>query len=129
MRQLILLLPAAWLLVGCATAPPKPADRPVTHVVVCWLKNPGDAAARARVVAGARELDRIPGVLRVQSGECIPSNRPAVVADYDVAVVMEFANERALRAYEQHPAHLAAVRDVLLPLVARYQVFDFVRGH
>jgi hypothetical protein len=129
MRLLSTFLALA-LLSGCASLLPRSAEPPaVTHVVVCWLKRPGNPEDRARLIAGGRSLERIPGIVRIRSGEVLPSKRPAVVSDYDVAFVMEFASEADLRAYERHPAHLAAVRDVLLPLVSRFQVYDFAVAH
>lgn len=105
-----------------------PATRPggqVTHVVVCWLKQPGDHTARRQLIQESRSFEAIPGVVSVWAGSVLPSTRPAVDSSFDVAVVMRFADERALNAYEHDPRHLAAVQRTLKPLVARYIVYDF----
>jgi hypothetical protein len=121
--MLLLLAP------GCQTTPRSAQDEivlnPVTHVVVCWLKNPGDARARQRIIESVQRLRTIPGVLDLQAGGVVPSDRPVVDSTYDLALVVTFANERALRAYDQHPVHQQLVREVIQPLVGRFIVYDF----
>jgi hypothetical protein len=97
----------------------------VTHVVVCWLKTPGDEAARQQLIDDSKSFARIPGVVEVSAGRAIPSTRAVVDSSYDVAVVMKFKDEDALRSFAQHPIHVAAVERTIKPLVARYVVYDF----
>ncbi len=98
----------------------------VEHVVVCWLKTPGDAAARQRIIDESRAfVGVIPGLLDVSAGMSLPSTRPTVDSSFDVAVVMTFADEASLRAYDAHPRHKKAVDEVLRPLVARLVIYDF----
>ena len=97
----------------------------VEHVVICWLKTPGDASARQRVIDTSNAfMGVIPGLLRVSVGAALPSTRPAVDSSFDVAVVMTFRDEASLRAYEDHPRHKKAVDEVLRPLVARLLIYD-----
>ena len=37
---------------------------------------------------------------------------------------MTFDNENALRAYQDHPLHVQAVRDILAPAVREVKVYD-----
>ena len=97
----------------------------VTHVVLVWLKTPGDEAARQRVIDTSKTFATIPGVVSVTSGKALPSTRPVVDSSYDVAVVMGFTDEAALRAYDQHPTHKKAVDEVLKPLAAKLVIYDF----
>jgi len=115
---LLLLLPA------CRTTAIKSPEGSVTHVVVCWLKTPGDEAARRELVDASYRFREIPGVLHVAAGRALPSTRPVVDASYDVAVVLTFENERALRAYDTHPIHRDAVARTLRPLVERMVIYD-----
>ena len=97
----------------------------VTHVVFVWLKTPGDAEARRKVIETSKTFKTIPGVVSVTSGTALPSTRPVVDSSYDVAVVMGFIDEAALRAYDQHPTHKKAVEEVLRPLAGKILIYDF----
>ena len=97
----------------------------VEHIVLCWLKTPGDEAARRRVIDESKAFAGvIPGLLDVSAGAPLPSTRPAVDSSFDVAVVMTFEDEASLRAYDSHPRHKKAVDEVLRPLVARLVIYD-----
>ena len=106
------------------TAKPQAAER-VTHVVLVWLKTPGNAAARTKIIETSKTFATIPGVVRVTSGTALPSTRPVVDSSYDVAVVMTFEDEAALRAYDGHPTHKKAVEEVLRPLAGKILIYDF----
>ena len=114
-----IMLVASMVAIGC-----QPEAR-VTHVVVCWLKTPGDANARQQLIADSKSFTRIPGIVDVSAGAALPSTRPSVDSSFDVAIVMKFKDEAALASYAQHPVHLAAVERTLRPLVARYIVYDY----
>jgi Stress responsive A/B Barrel Domain len=100
----------------------------VTHVVLVWLKTPGDEAARRRIIETSRTFRTIPGVVSVRSGTALPSTRPVVDWSYDVGLVMTFEDEAALRAYDGHPTHKKAVEEVLRPLAGKIVVYDFADG-
>src|SRR5579862_2059025 len=95
---------------------------PVTHVVVCWLKNPGDQAAAQQLIDDSKSFSQIPGIVNVSAGRVLPSTRPAVDSSFDVAIVMKFRDEKSLLDYGQNPIHLAAVERTLKPLVAKYVI-------
>jgi hypothetical protein len=117
MRYRVLLV-LALLSVGCQSAP-------VTHVVVCWLKEPGNVAARQQLIDDSRGFTKIPGIVSVSAGEPIPSTRPAVDSSFDVAIVMKFKDQESLNRYASHPLHLNAVERTLKPLVAKYVIYDY----
>ncbi len=113
-------------LAGCQTMPS--ADLPsgglVYHFVAVWLKNPEDTAARERIGKQSTAWRDFPGVVHVAYGDGLPGGRK-IVQDYDFGVLMVFENEAALRAYEADPTHQQAIREVLSPVAAKVQVFDF----
>ncbi|MDB5295680.1 MAG: uncharacterized protein JWO31_1663 [Phycisphaerales bacterium] len=114
---------------SAVTTPPvaaPPAAGQVKHVVVVWLKSPGDKAARQKVLDSAAALRTIPGVLDVAGGECLPSDRAVVDSTYDVALVITLADAAALKAYGPHPTHQKVLAEVLKPAAERYVVYDFV---
>jgi hypothetical protein len=104
----------------------KPLAGQIKHVVVMWLKNPGDAAVRKQLIDAKSSLAKIPGVIEVSAGEVVKSDRPVVDSSYDVAYVVTFNNEQSLRAYGPHPIHQKLVEDVIKPNVAKFTVYDFV---
>ena len=97
----------------------------VTHVVLVWLKRPGDPDARAALLDAAHQLRTIPGVVDVQTGTALPSTRPVVDSSYDVGMVITFTDVRALQSYATHPIHLKLVEEVLKPNADHYKVYDF----
>jgi hypothetical protein len=98
----------------------------VSHVVVCYLKNKGSDADRQRLIKAAADIRRIPGIYDIAVGTVLPSDRPVVVSDFDVAFVMTFRDKAALDAYEAHPDHVKAVNDILKPLTSKIVVYDIV---
>ena len=96
----------------------------ITHVVLIWLKKPGDSAAIDKIVRTSRELAAIPGVMNVRAGRPVPSTRPVVDASFDVGMAMTFNDEAALHAYETNPQHVKAVTEVLRPLAGKTIVYD-----
>ena len=121
MKRLLLLF--ALLLTGCQTMP----RGGVTHVVVYWLKDHGNAAQRAKIIETSESFRKIPGVLSVQVGQCLPSQRPIVDSTFDVALTMEFASQAAMQKYLADPRHKAASEGVLTPLVKTVTAYDFVK--
>jgi hypothetical protein len=98
---------------------------PVAHVVLVWLKKPGDPAGRDAIVRSSKSLWSIPGVVSVRAGPAIPSDREVVDSTYDVGLVVLFSDEAAMRAYGSHPVHQRMVEEVIKPHVERYRVYDF----
>jgi hypothetical protein len=127
LQRVLLAMPL--LAVGCqANGPPGISSRVerINHVVVCWLKAPGDEEARSQLIDESRALQaHIPGLIHVSAGRSLPSHRAGVDTSFDVAIVMTFRDEEALRAYDEHPRHQQAVQTILKPLVARYVIYDF----
>jgi hypothetical protein len=97
----------------------------VTHIVLCWLKTPGDAEQRRKLIETAHEFHKIPGVTLIAAGTPIASTRPVVDSSYDVGFVMMFDDEAAMQRYLEHPQHRQAVADVLRPLTSKTVIYDF----
>jgi hypothetical protein len=117
----------AWLLAMLVSLPTLANGEggSVEHVVVVWLKTPGDRTARARVIAASQALKSIPGVLSLKAGTVIPSERPIVDSSFDVALTITFPDLEALQHYLTHPTHLQLVEETLKPLVEKIRVYDF----
>jgi len=102
----------------------------VHHLVIVWLKQAGDEAARKQYIAASKSLAELPGVLAYDLGTPAAIQRgrvnPAVDESYDVAVSSVYESRQAYEAFLQNPEYQRVAMQVLRPLVEKYQVFDFV---
>ena len=111
---------------GTTAADPLPRGA-VGHVVIFWLKEPGDADGRRQIIDASESFRSVPGVLSVEAGEKLASPRRNVDATYDVALVMWFKDRASLERYQTHPAHLEMLSRVG-PLIDRTIAYDFMRA-
>ena len=104
---------------------PNPPPGSITHVVVFYLKSPGNESARKTLIQATQSFTQIPGVLAVQVGPVLPSPRPVVDSSFDIAAAITFKDEQALRDYDKHPLHQAALIGPLKDLVSKVTIYDF----
>ncbi|HEY7115483.1 MAG TPA: Dabb family protein [Tepidisphaeraceae bacterium] len=97
----------------------------ISHVVICYLKNHGSEVDRQKIIAASRELRSISGVYDVEVGPALASDRPIVVSDYDVALVVTFRDVEYMKKYLTHPTHQKLAKEVLEPLTSKVIVYDF----
>ena len=124
-RIFLLLLASTIFLTACKVRVTVRRPQHVFHVVCVWLKDHGGEQKRDQLIATGKALAKIPGIVRLSAGRCMPSDRPIVDSSYDVAYVMEFRDAAAMKAYVTHPDHESAVRMVLKPLARKVVVYDF----
>jgi hypothetical protein len=88
-------------------------DRPpVVHHVFFWLKDPASTSDRDRLVAGLRTLADIPVVKELYIGQPAATEQRGVVdASWQVSELMFFDNLEAQAGYQEHPLHLAFVKN------------------
>jgi len=92
----------------------------IRHTVVFTLKHAAGSAEEADFLQEARVLATIPGVeMFEQLRQVSPKN------DYAFGFSMEFADEAAYSSYNEHPAHVAFVRDRWVPEVERFLEIDY----
>ena len=128
-----LFVVAALLLTSCATnnrstCPfAKQKGTGIEHIVLAWLKNPGNKDEQARLICAAKSLKAdIKEVKSLAVGRALPSDRDVVDDSFDIALVMHFDSKEALASYEQNPVHVKAVTDTLKPLTKKIVVHDIV---
>lgn len=100
------LLALAMLLSHCTAIGPQPDG--IDHVVLVWLKRPGNANDRAELISAGESLRSIPGIRSFHSGQALRSDRPIVDDSFDVGFVIRFESAHALTDYASHPVHLEA---------------------
>ena len=109
------------LTLGCG----EPELPPLRHVVLCWLKEPGNVEHQERIIEVTKSFREIPGVLDAQAGKAVASERSIVDDSFDVGILVVVENKEALEAYLRHPVHDDAKKRILLPLIDRLVVYDF----
>ncbi len=100
-------------------------DAAVVHVVLVWLKEPGNLEHRQRIIDASRDFETIPGVIHVSVGEVVASERPVVDDSFDVGLFLTFSSVEAMNIYLADDRHQKALREVFRPLSERYIVYDF----
>jgi len=111
-------------LAGCSSIEPV-HDRALHHVVLCWLKEPGNTRHRQQIIEVSKSFQKIPGVLEVRVGQVVSSEREIVDDSFDVAILVIVPDQKRLTEYLQHPIHKKAKKDDLIPLVDKIIVYDF----
>ena len=96
------------------------------HVVLCWLKEPKNEVHRQKIIEVTKSFRDIPVVLNAQAGQVIMSDREIVDDSFDVGILIVTKNKEDLQKYLDHPIHQQAKKGVLLPLVERILVYDFM---
>lgn len=93
----------------------------IRHTVVFRLKHPKGSAAEKKFLSHANLLAAIPGVQAFeQLRQVSPKN------DYHFGFSMEFADQQAYAGYNDHPDHVAFVRDRWVPEVEAFLEIDYV---
>lgn len=110
----------------CATIAPPAKPGSVDHVVLVWLKHPGNQQDKQTLMNLGRELRSIPGIRFLDSGNPLPSDRPIVDDSFDIGYVMRFDSPAALEAYAVHPTHVKA-KNELTRLSNKILVYDITR--
>jgi heme-degrading monooxygenase HmoA len=107
-------------LAGGTRRPKEP--RMIRHTVVFRLKHPRGSAEEAGFLAAARRLADVPGVEHFEVLRQVGAKN-----DYHFGLSMEFWDDRAYKAYDAHPDHVAFVRDRWLREVDAFLEIDYVR--
>ena len=102
------------------------AEGKLHHLVLCWLKESGNVMHRKKIMEVTRSFRDIPGVLNAHAGQVIMSDREIVDDSFDVGILIVTKNQKDLQKYLDHPIHQQAKKEVLLPLVERILVYDFM---
>ncbi len=93
----------------------------IRHTVVFRLKHEAGSAAEADFLSAAKGLADIPGVEAFeQLRQVSPKN------DFTFSFSMEFTDQAAYASYNDHPAHVAFVKDRWIPEIAAFMEIDYV---
>ncbi len=98
----------------------------VNHIVFGWLKEPGNMEHREKIIKTCQSLKEIPGIIDLSVGQPIPSDRKIVDDSFDVGMCMVFKNVEDMKKYIDHPEHVKASKEVLMPLMKKVVVYDII---
>jgi hypothetical protein len=120
-------LVAAIFFTGCATASKQATAGKFYHVGLVWLKEPGNAEHRQKVIAAAHSFAReIPEVQLLSVGQTVPKGSEFVDASFDICFVMRLVDKAAFDRYGKNPIHARAAQEVFLPLSSKFLFYDFI---
>ncbi|WEK06250.1 MAG: Dabb family protein [Candidatus Devosia phytovorans] len=92
----------------------------IRHTVVFTLKHVAGSAEEGAFLRDAQVLAAIPSVEKFeQLRQVSPKN------DYAFGFSMEFADQAAYTGYNDHPDHVAFVRDRWVPEVEKFLEIDY----
>lgn len=93
----------------------------IRHSVAFTLRHESGSAKEAAFLSDAQVLGGIPGVQKFERlRQVSPKN------DFAFGFSMEFADEAAYRGYNDHPDHVAFVRERWVPEVESFLEIDYV---
>ena len=119
-------LAIAAFLSGCATAPKAAEAAKLYHVGLVWLKEPGNAEHRQRIITAAHSFAReIPEVQFLSVGQTLPRTSSWADASFDICFVMRLEDKAAMDRYGKNPVHQKAAQEVFLPLSQKILFYDF----
>jgi hypothetical protein len=111
---------------GCATAPKPAKAGKLYHVGLVWLKEPGNAEHRQKIIAAAHSFAReIPEVQFLSVGQTLPKVSSWHDTSFDVCFVMRLEDKGAMDRYAKNPVHQKAAQEVFLPLSQKILFYDF----
>ncbi|MER9740182.1 Dabb family protein [Mesorhizobium sp. M0187] len=94
----------------------------IRHTVVFTLKHPQYSLEEKRFLSDAKRiLSAIKGVTHFE-----PLRQVSPKNDYHFGFWMEFVDQAAYTRYNEHPDHVAFVRDRWIPEVETFMEIDYV---
>ena len=120
-------LVAALFFTGCATASKQATAGKFYHVGLVWLKDPGNAEHRQKIIAAAHSFAReIPEVKFLSVGQTLPKGSEFADASFDICFVMRLEDKAAFERYGKSPVHAKAAQEVFLALSSKFLFYDFI---
>ena len=123
-RNLILLMFFASL-AACSGLINNHSDPQIVHIVLVWLKEPGNEHHAQQIIDATQKLKEIEELKQLRIGKSISSDRIIVDDSFDIGIYMIFDDAEAMHRYLIHPKHKNAVKNVIKPLSRKVRVHDF----
>ena len=98
----------------------------ITHVMLFWLKRPGNVDDQNYLLRALRTLRRVRGVSDMRVGRPLLVDRPGLEESFDLGVVLIFRDREALEKFQRDQQPEKAIDAMLRSLVRRYSIYNFV---
>jgi hypothetical protein len=96
------------------------------HIGVVWLKEPGNAEQRQKLIAAAHAFAKeIAEVEFLSVGQTLPQTSGYTDASFDICFVMRLNDKAAMDRYGAHPVHQKAAHELFLPFAKKILFYDF----
>jgi hypothetical protein len=95
------------------------------HHVYFWLKNPGSAADRDKLVEGLKKLSAVKTIKNFHIGKPASTSRDVIDGSYAISWLTLFDNDADQESYQKDPIHLKFVEECS-PLWQKVIVYDSI---
>ena len=126
MRNLYVLITLSFALFLCTSTAKVFSENQVVHIVLIWLKEPGNEQHITQVIEATLQLKEIEEVNELRIGKSVDSDRDIVDDSFDIGLYMLFDDQEAMQRYLAHPKHKKIVKKSIKPLSKRIRVHDFI---
>jgi fructose-bisphosphate aldolase, class II len=92
----------------------------VAHLILYETSGLDEAGVDAMMARGREVLSGIPGVRRVATGHAVKTD-----AQYSCCWVIEFASEKVIDSYREHPDHVAFADELFRPVARERLSIDY----
>ncbi len=99
-------------------------EKPVTHVVLCWMDSTTTPNLIDSLVEESRMLGSLPGIMSFHVGKPVPSDRPIVDDSFRFGLTMKFDNVDSMNRYLVAPRHSRFIAERIQPHLLKIVVYD-----
>jgi hypothetical protein len=94
----------------------------IRHTVFFKLKHAAGSTAESKFFADSKPLETLPTVKNFER-----LKQTSKKANFDWGFAMSFEDQAAYDEYNNHPVHVAYVKDIWIPNVEAFQEIDYVK--
>ncbi len=99
-------------------------DKPLTHVVLCWMDSTMSETEINSLIEETKELKQINGIGKLTVGRPVPSDRPIVDDSFTFGITMSFENRTLMNSYLKDEKHTSFVASNIKPNLVKLLVYD-----
>jgi hypothetical protein len=81
------------------------------HHVYFWLKNPGSAEDKTKLIEGLQKLSKVSTIKTFHIGQPAATNREVIDRSYAISWLVFFNNAQDQDSYQSDPIHLKFVEE------------------